>query len=189
MRPWQFVLRMAGFRIWLFLGSGLFASVLFYALPLLPGLVVREIFQRLAPESGDHGMQWPLLALLVGIGVGRMAGLIAASWTETSVHLYVGALLRRNMLAHVLRRPGARAVPFSSGEAISRFRDDVDVACGFLTWTLDPIGQITVIVLAIVLLAAVDPILTLGVFVPLVAVIVIARVAGSRRRTRKPSGQ
>ena len=61
------------------------------------------------------------------------------------MQLTAAALLRRNLFARILHRPGARALPASPGEAISRFRDDVQAIVGFLTWTLDPVGQAVVI--------------------------------------------
>lgn len=171
---------MVRFQPWLFAASALTASTLFYLVPLLPGLVVREFFNALTvPSSANMGL-WTLLALLVGIGAGRMAGLILAALCEVTFNQYVEALLRKNMLRRVLERPGARAVPISPGEAVSRFRDDATVASSFLSWTLDPIGQALVLVIAVSFLLSIDALLTIGVFLPLAAVIVIARIAGSR---------
>ena len=42
----------------------------------------------------------------------------------------VNGLLQRNMLARILERPGAKAVPGSVGEAISTLRDDVGGGAG-----------------------------------------------------------
>ncbi|HEV2072063.1 MAG TPA: ABC transporter ATP-binding protein [Thermomicrobiales bacterium] len=180
MRPWRYVLRMAAFRPWLFIASGLSASTLFYLVPLLPGLVVREFFDAITVETTGPSTIWWLLALLAGIGALNMSGLIAAAYFETTLHLYVDALLRKNMLRRVLDHPGARAVPVSPGEAVSRFRDDVTVASNFLSWTLDPVGQVLVLVIGISFLISIDPVLTIGVFLPLLAVITVSRLAGKR---------
>lgn len=180
MKPWRFVVAMVRFQPWLFVASALTASTLFYLVPLLPGLIVREFFNALTdPSSSGLGI-WTLLALLVGVGAGRMAGLIMATLCEVTFNQYVEALLRKNMLRRVLERPGARAVPISPGEAVSRFRDDAQVASRFLSWTLDPIGQALVLVIGVSFLLSIDARLTVGVFLPLAAVIVIARIAGKR---------
>ncbi len=176
MRPWRYVLRMAAFRLWLFIASGLSASTLFYLVPLLPGLVAREFFNAITVETTAPSTIWWLLALLAAIGALNMSGLIAAAYFETTLH--------KNMLRRVLDHPGARAVPVSPGEAVSQFRDDVTVASNFLSWTLDPVGQVLVLVLVLVIgisfLISIDPVLTIGVFLPLLAVITVSRLAGKR---------
>jgi ATP-binding cassette subfamily B protein len=186
MRPWRFVLAVARFKPALFLASGLTASILFYLVPLLPGLIMREFFNDLSGEAPAAFGIWTALALFAGVGAGRFAGLVVANWFETTLHLYVGALLRKNMLRRILERPGARAVPTSPGEAVSRFRDDVAAVNSFLSWTLDPVGQLVVLALGLGVLISVDPVLTIGVFLPLLAVLTIANVAGKRiQRYRK----
>ncbi len=180
MKPWRYVVAMVRFQPWLFAASALTASTLFYLVPLLPGLIVREFFNAVTDEPGANLGVWLPLALLAGVGAGRMAGLILGAASETTLNQYTEALLRKNMLQRVLERPGARAVPVSPGEAVSRFRDDAQVASNFLSWTLDPIGQALVLVIGISFLFSIDATLTIGVFLPLVAVIAIARIAGKR---------
>ena len=186
MRPWRFMVAVASFKPALFLASGLTASILFYLVPLLPGLIMREFFNDLSGEAPAAFGVWTALALFAGVGAARFSGLVIANWAERTLHLYVGALLRKNMLRRILERPGARAVPTSPGEAVSRFRDDVEAVNSFLSWTLDPVGQLVVLALGLSVLISVDPVLTIGVFLPLVAVLVIANIAGKRiERYRK----
>ena len=52
----------------------------------------------------------------------------------------IEALLRKNLFEHILQRPGARAVPGSPGEAISRFRDDVAEISNFMAESLILLG-------------------------------------------------
>ena len=100
----------------------------------------------------------------------------------------MASLLRRNLLHRILQRPGARAVPYSAGEAISRFRDDVQVVVRFLTWTADPMGQTIVACLALFVLVRVNPLVTVAVFLPLVAVLTVVNMANKRiRRYRRAS--
>src|SRR5205823_12899085 len=74
----------------------------------------------------------------------------------------------------------ARALPASPGEAVSRFRDDVLVIARFMSWTLDPVGQAFVTTVAVVVLASIDPWITLVVFVPLLIVITVVNIASKR---------
>jgi len=153
---------------------------MFYLFPLIPGLIVREFFDRLTANAQAGPGVWTLLALLVAVAVGRVTALAVAVFAETTTQLTAAALLRRNLLARILEHPGARAVPASPGEAISRFRDDTQVVVQFLTWTLDPIGQLVVTVVALVVLARIDPLLTLTVFLPLLFVLGIVNMASKR---------
>jgi ATP-binding cassette subfamily B protein len=49
---------------------------------------------------------------------------LTAGFVEIILRFTMSGLLRRNLLRHVLNRPGAHALPYSVGETISRFRDD-----------------------------------------------------------------
>src|SRR5205085_2217782 len=84
---------------------------------------------------------------------------------------------------------GARALPSSSGEAISRLRNDVDYVIWFLTWTLDPVGQSLVLIIALVVLARIDPLITVAVVLPIVAVVAAVRVAARRIQRYRRSSQ
>src|SRR3954453_16483939 len=138
---WWYLWRLALYRPWLYLLSGLFASVLYYAIPLVPGLIVQRFVDELANGAPAGATPWTLLALLIGVAVARVIELFIGVTFEFSTAETIAALLRRNLFEHILRQPGARALPASPGEAISRFRDDGEVISRFLSWTLDPIGQ------------------------------------------------
>ncbi len=183
---WRVVVRLARYRPWLYLTSGLLAGVMFYLFPLLPGLVVKRVFDGLTGEANASVGLWTLLALLAGIAVARQATIIGAVAAETSLRLVISTLLRKNLLARILKNPGARAVPTSPGEAVSRFRDDVAALPNFLSWTLDPVGQLLVTVVGLSVLANINARLTLAVFIPLVLTLVVVRLAGTRiERYRK----
>ncbi len=183
---WRYIVRLARYRPWLYLTSGLLASVMFYLFPLLPGLVVKQVFDKLTGEATVSLGLWTLLALLAGIAVARQTAIIGAVAAEVSLRLVVSTLLRKNLLARILKHPGARAVPTSPGEAISRFRDDVGALPNFLSWTLDPVGQLLVTVIGLSVLGSINARLTLAVFIPLVLTLVVVNLAGTRiERYRK----
>jgi ATP-binding cassette, subfamily B, bacterial len=190
-RPtWWYILRLARYRTLLYLASGLLASIMFYLFPLLPGLVVRAFFDTLSGQAPARLGLWGLLALLVGLALARAAAIIAAVFAETTVQLVAASLLRKNLLARILDHPGARALPASPGEAISRFRDDIEHIVGFLTWTIDPVGQLAVAVIAVVVLARINPWFTLAVFIPVLVTLVVMNAASRRiRHVRRESHQ
>ncbi len=186
---YRYLWGLARFRPWLFAASGLLASVMFYVFPLVPGLVVQRLLDRLSHGARAGFDAWGLIALLVAVAALRVAALFGAVMAESTMHLLAAALLRKNLLAHILGRPGARAVPSSPGEAISRFRDDVKNVVNFLTWTLDPVGQATVALVALVVLLRIDGPLTLTVFLPLVIVFAIVNLASKRVERYRQANQ
>jgi ATP-binding cassette, subfamily B, bacterial len=189
-RAWWYLWRLARYRFGLYLASGVGVVTAAYVLPLLPGLVLRALFDRLsdnAPLGGPAGV-WPLLALLAGIGLARFVASTSAVVFENTTQRYAGSLMRFNVLERILQRPGAGALPAgsSSGEAISRFRDDVDAIVHFLTWTTDPIGQVIASLIALIVLTSVSPLITLAVFIPLAVVLALINAANKRiQRYRK----
>jgi ATP-binding cassette subfamily B protein len=190
---WRYILELARFKLPLYLASGILASILFYLFPLIPGLIVRQVFDLLAVDgqtlAGARGPLVGLIWLLVGWAVSRVIVIVAAGVAETALHLVIQALLQRNMLRHVLQRPGGRALPHSPGEAVSRFRDDVDQVPQFLSWTIDPVGQALGIGVGVYILAQINLAITLAVFLPLAAVVVIINQATKRIRAYRRAAQ
>ncbi len=186
MKPWRYIWRLAWYKPALYLTSGIFASMLFYLFPLVPGLIVRQFFNALTGDAPVTFGVWGLLALFVGASIARVTALVTAMFAETTLHLTTGALVRKNLLQRILEHPGARAVPFSTGEAVSRFRDDVQAVYNFLSWSLDPIGQAVVALVALAVLVQVNALLTVAVFVPLLVVLAGVNLASKRiQRYRK----
>ena len=127
--------------------------------------------------------------LLVGVAVVRGGATLGAVAAELTLNLTHAALLRRNVFERILHRPGARALPASAGEAVSRFRDDVMVIERFISWTLDPVGQAIVTAIALVVLSSIDPWITLVVFVPLVVVITVVNLASRKIQQYRKAAQ
>ncbi|MCX6044264.1 MAG: ABC transporter ATP-binding protein [Chloroflexi bacterium] len=183
---WRYMLHLARYKLWLYLASGLLASIVSYLFPLLPGLIVRQILNLLSGEAPVAWNSWTLLALLVGIALTRQVVMLGTVSSEQSLHIVINTLLRRNLLARILEYPGANALPESSGEAITRFREDVEAMPNFLSWTLDPVGQGLVLILGLGTLARINFWITLAVFVPLVLTFILVNLAAQRiRRYRK----
>lgn len=186
MKPWRLVQSLATFQPALFVTAGLGVLFTSYILPLLPGLILQRFFNDLSDGAQAGANTWTILSLLVVVGVTRSIVQVIAAYSEPTLWLYVGALLRKNILERILTHPGARSVPVSSGEAMSRFRDDVQNVCMFLSWTFDPFGQVLMLSISLIVLLRIDPLLTLGVFLPLLAIIALVSMVGRRiERFRK----
>ncbi|MGI8485283.1 MAG: ABC transporter ATP-binding protein, partial [Thermomicrobiales bacterium] len=133
MKPWRLVRSLSTFQPAIFVVAGLGVLFTSYILPLLPGLILQRFFNDLSGGAQAGANTWTILSLLVVVGVTRSIAQIIAAYMEPTLWLYVGALLRKNILERILTHPGARSVPVSSGEAMSRFRDDVQNVCMFLS--------------------------------------------------------
>src|SRR5690348_13473866 len=83
------------------------STFIFVAGEILPGLVVQAIFDRLTGHQAAAFGIPTLIAIFVAIEVGRFAVTFGRVWGDVTFRLTTGALLRRNILAAILRRPGA----------------------------------------------------------------------------------
>jgi ATP-binding cassette subfamily B protein len=183
----RFLWRMATYRT----GSYVADTILwiaFYASRLLPGVVAQQAFDALQHGTADVGAVLWFAALFVGAGAAH-AGLQLAGWiVDVGFRFGVIGVLQRNMLAEVLRRPGARSLDRTPGEALSVFRDDTEHAENGADWTIDMIGNGIFAVGAMTILLRVNATIAIFVFAPLVAIVLIVQVVQTRlRQTRNAS--
>jgi ATP-binding cassette subfamily B protein len=108
-------------------------------------------------------------------------------WVMFAFHL--DALLRRNLLDWITHRYGGRALPASSGEAISRFRDDVNEVESGVEAFIDLSGQAVFALAALVVMLHTDATLTLLVCLPLLAIVALANSVGGRTRRYRAAAQ
>jgi ATP-binding cassette, subfamily B, bacterial len=157
---------------------------------LVPGLIARSFFDALTGAAVMPGGISGIILILVVLALGQAALWLIAGYVEIMFRFLASALLRRNLLWHILNRPGALALPYSIGETISRFRDDVDVAEDSLDWTDEIIGQGVIALIAVAILLSINAGMTLAVFVPLILVIAVAqRFSAALGRYRAASSQ
>lgn len=175
---WRYLLKMARYKPWLYLLHGTLWCVANLS-DLLPGLIARAFFDALTGRAHLPAGTTGLLLLLAVIAVGQAALFLIAGFVEITMRFTMSGLVRRNLLKHVLDRPGANALPFSIGEAISRFRDDAYQAEDNLDWTDEIIGQGLFALVAFLVLLHINARMTLVVILPLLVVVAIARRAST----------
>lgn len=157
-------------------------------LALVVGLIVRQIFDVLSAGAPAGMNVWSLVALYVAVSSSQ--ALFGFCGVNAHVrHVFVtGGLLRRNILAGVLRQPGARALDISPGEAISVFRDDVGQVDDSLDWTIDLTCSTIRSSLALVIMASINLRLTVLVIAPLLLIsTLINRASDGIQRYRQQS--
>ena len=175
---WRYMVQMARYRPWLYLLHAVSWGVMDMS-SLLPGLIARAFFDTLTGRAylpvGTRG----LIGLLMVIGAGQAALWLIAGFVEITMRFTMSGLVRRNLLRHVLERPGAQALPFSIGESISRFRDDAYEAEDNMDWTDEIVVHGLFALVAFLVLLHIDARMTLVAFLPLVLVVAAARRAST----------
>lgn len=176
---WQVTLRMIRYRPWHYLGYLFFMSFI-ELLWQVPALAMREFFTILTGEAPVTLGLWTIVALLVVTRVGTFVGSWGINVTMIPFDVHTTTLLRKNLLQHILRRPGASALPDSPGEAISRFRRDTFEVPSFAIWLSHTLAWILSAGVALVVMLHIDPAITLFALVPSIFVGVLAYVAANR---------
>jgi ATP-binding cassette subfamily B protein len=156
------------------------AVIVVFATRVVPGLIAQAVFDGVSGVAGAPTGLWGLIALYVAVELGRLALSFGDIWGGVTFRLGAGGLLRRNILASILRRRGDQALPVSSGEALNRLRHDVNETSDFPTWLPDQAGKILSSAVAIVIMARIDLGITLIIFVPMLGAVALSRLAWSR---------
>ncbi|MEH2290103.1 ABC transporter ATP-binding protein [Nostoc sp.] len=186
---WQYLLELIRYKPLLYFTNGLLASGVFYFFLLVPGLIIRQVFDTITVKATTGFNVWTLLALLVGSVVAQQTFMLIGATADGVFRIHVATLLRKHLLARIWERPGAQALPASSGEAIARFRDDITAILDFLTFSFDPIAQGLAVLIGLAILVRVNPWLALVVFMPLVITLAVVNIASKRIRNNRQANQ
>jgi len=189
---WIVILRTILYSRKLWLGN-LFMMLVLIAFSMIPGLVIREFFNLLTGDAQAGLNLWTIIALLFASEIGINLGIYGLIVTNTPFFMRSMTLLRKNLLKHILRRPGASALPDSPGEAVSRFQGDVFEIPLFALWLNDLIGSIVFSGVGLIIMFNISPHITSLAILPFIVVGVIAgastnRIDEYRRASRKATG-
>ena len=192
---WKLAARLAWSRPWMFsISFGLW--VLFMFLPLATGLITREFFNTLTGEGIPTNNGAP-----AGIGVTALLGLLVGSeglrvaifmiCITLWIKFWNGAerLLRANILGWLLLGPGTRTLPGSTGEVVSRFRDDVNELLLFIDTWLDVTGHLLFAIAALAIMLTINWLITLVVFLPMVGIVAVTHVASTHIRSYRQASR
>ncbi|MED4573227.1 ABC transporter ATP-binding protein [Brevibacillus agri] len=193
MKTWQLLWQLICFKPSLYLAD-LILAILGWIMFLIPAYVGREFFNALIDSNIATFGVWELVAMLIMGTIARILIVTLNVASDVTFQNYAGALLRKNMLESIIKSPALK-LPSSSGEAISRFRDDVDETTNFLSWTtlIDVIGAAFFAAIALYVMLSIDAIITVVVFLPLVLVVGITnhmrkRIEKYRQESRNATG-
>ncbi len=193
MSPWRILGRLLSYRPGAFVGNVLLWGLV-WTLPLVSGLLTRAILDELAGRAQVAVGLWTLIAWLVANAVVRIVIHTVGVNVWATYWFTVAGLLRRNLLDRILQRPGARPLPDSPSEAMSRFRDDVDEVAKPVELVVDGIGVVTAGVISVVIMARINAVITAVVILPLLAIVAVValmrqRILTYRRNAREAAGR
>ena len=194
MKTWRYLLALFRINKWTLTLE--FAVVVFgiVVLEQIVALTQREIFNNL---TGDARVSLGILELcvvLVAVAVTSVATLIGGVVLHFFNQFTMGALLRRNAFEYIIGLPGDRALPESAGEAVSRFRGDVDTVAVYVLRFKFLGSNVLFTIVAVFFMAQISPLITFAVFLPLLAVIMVVnlarrRIEQLRRASREAAGE
>lgn len=158
---------------------------LVHASPLLFGLLIGAVFDRLAGSADVAQTAWTPVAIFAALAIGRN-GVIWIGDIEWLKHWNeVTLLVQRNLLRWLLEAPRSRVLPLSPGEAVSTFRDDVEDLLEYLENWVDMGGLVIFGLGSIVIMATIDVRLTGFLLVPLLLTALLTQALGPQIRGRR----
>jgi len=187
MRMRTLVWRLVRYRPGLY-AADIAAWIAILLLELGAGYVAKLFFDAITGEAPAGLTLWSVVALVLAAGIARIISILVGALIDIRHRYTMETLMRRNLLEGILRRPGAQAVPGSTGEALNTFRDDVLVVEDLLSWMIDQMARLTYSVVALVILIRIDARITAVVVIPLLLVVIAARAVSKHiRRFREAS--
>jgi ATP-binding cassette, subfamily B, bacterial len=193
LKTYQYFWRLIRFRP-RYYARDLSAITVHFALSAVQGLILKAYFDGLTGVGGLAvrqviGIQVVQLALVLGsLYVTNMA---YVNFTQHSM-----ALLIRNMVWHILRMPGAKALPknqngstMTTGQVISTLRDDVDEMAHSIIIIDDAVALSITALLSFTIMLRINVWVTVGTFIPLAIIIVVAQLLGGRAKAYRQASR
>jgi ATP-binding cassette subfamily B protein len=182
---WRAAGRISRYRIGLFTLSVLQLTA-WTSSTLLIGWLLQQVFDALSGAAPARFGVYEIIAILAGAEAARLS-LMWAGMVRARCWQHMRGLLRLNLLRAQMRSGGSDAGTSTTtpGEAVSRFRDDVDDFLAFLETAINAASKVVLTIGSMAVMVAIEPFLALAVGMPLVAVVVVTRLARGRIRTNR----
>jgi ATP-binding cassette, subfamily B, bacterial len=191
---WKVVWELIRFRPWYWFIDLVAVALMRFVWQIAPALILKAFFDMLTGAAQMAFGIWAVIALFASLWIGRVLGTYGFYYADVPIFADMGTLLRKNLLGHILKRPGASQLPDSAGEAISRFKGDVQELPLFVILINDVMVGLAIIAVSIVLMTKINPSVTIMALIPLVIVGIVANIATSRiehyrRASRQSAGK
>ncbi|HET9587752.1 MAG TPA: ABC transporter ATP-binding protein [Anaerolineales bacterium] len=190
---WRVIWEMLRFRPWLWFIDLLSVALIRFCWQIAPALIIKAFFDMITGEAPLRFGIWAIAAFAIATWLGRVLASYGFYYADVPIFADIPTLLRKNLLRHILRRPGASPLPDSAGEAVSRFKNDVNEIPLFVILINDILVGLMIIGASILLMMQISPQITVMALVPLLIVGVIAnlatrRIEHYRRASRQATG-
>lgn len=190
---WRVIWEMMRFRPWLWFIDLVSVALIRFCWQIAPALIMKAFFDMLTGAAQLTFGIWAIISFMVAIWIGRVVASYGFYYADVPIFADIPTLLRKNLLRYILRRPGASALPDSPGEAISRFKNDVNEIPLFVILINDIAVGIAVVIVAIMLMLQISPWVTVMALIPLIVVGIVANIATKRiehyrRASRQATG-
>ena len=165
-----------------------------FALSAVQGLILKAYFDGLTGVGGLPVWQ------VVGVQIIQLALVLFSLYV--AIIGYVNftqhgmALLVRNMFSHILKMPGANALPknrdgstMTTGQVISTLRDDVDEMAHSIIIIDDTVALSVTALISFTIMLRINVWVTLGTFVPLALIIIMAQMLSGRAKAYRQASR
>ena len=179
MSTWQSLWSLIRYRpMFLLVLVGVYIVVL-AVIPNATALLMRAIFNDLTGDAELAIGVYAACAILAGLALGHLLMEEVEGLFFHLVRFSTEALLRRNTFSQILDRHGSGALPGSTGEAISRFGHDAFMIGTYVGNTCPQLVAVIAFAgFAGFVMMQTSVVVTLVVFLPLLAIAVIGEVSG-----------
>ncbi len=166
-KPWPFM-----FWINVLLWAG------FHLFPAVIGVMVGRVFDAL--DSGDRNLVYSALWIYLAVIIGRLVLFQSSILSYSRLWHRMILLVRRNLLDYLMRAPGSRVLPMSTGAAVSTFREDSDQLVDYVENLLDLFGLVAFLGTSTWIMQSKSPALTIWAILPMLGAFVITRTLSGR---------
>ena len=190
---WRVIWEMLRFRPWLWFIDLVSVVLIRFCWQIAPALIIKAFFDMVTGAAPLQFGIWTIVAFAVASWIGRVAASYGFYYADVPIFADIPTLLRKNLLKHILRRPGASPLPDSPGEAVSRFKNDVNEIPLFVLLFNDITVGLVIIAVSIFLMVQISRWVTVMALVPLLVVGFVANLAARRiehyrRASRQATG-
>ncbi|MCB1246656.1 MAG: ABC transporter ATP-binding protein [Acidimicrobiia bacterium] len=155
-----------------------------WTMPVIIGLVTAQFFDGLVDDIATSAVVG-IVAATFAYAAGRSVVIFLGMRNHGSMLFRGSARIRRNLLDRIYEMPGADPLDETPGEIVSRFRDDVEHLLEPFDLSVDLTGSAVSGTVSVAILWFIDPVITVAILIPVLAVGVVAnRTGGLVRRYR-----
>jgi ATP-binding cassette subfamily B protein len=177
---WKVIWEMLKFRPWLWFVDLVSVALIRFCWQVGPALIIKAFFDFVTGAAPLTFGIWAIIAAFTALWIGRIVASYGFYYADVPIFADMSMLLRKNLLRYILKRPGASQLPDSPGEAVSRFKTDVNEIPLFVILINDIMVGLIIIAVSIVLMTQINPSVTVMALIPLVIVGIVANIATGR---------